>query len=72
MGLALLDPKRGAAHRRTAAAEVTRDPRSPAARSSRPLRAEQIAQSVADQIDAEHQTNSATPGTMITQGEKNM
>ena len=48
--------QRGAAHRRGAAAEASPEGlRSRGARSSQPLRAEQVAQSVADQVDAEHQ-----------------
>ena len=73
MGLALLDLERGAAHRRTAAAEghlEILDLQQRAHRNrSEPSR---LRRPSPTRLMPSTSTNSATPGTMITQGEKNM
>ena len=73
MGLALLDPERGAAHRRGAAAErhlQVLDLQQRAHRSrSAPSR---LRNPSPTRLMPSTRTSSATPGIMITQGEKNM
>ena len=73
MGLALLDLERGATHRRTAAAENNPEILDLQQRAHR-NRSEpsKLRRPSPTRLMPSTSTNSATPGTMITQGSKNM